>query len=84
MVGLRERLKAVSEGRAEEQPIMATRGMKIVRFAEGKVTLSMKVDKKYDNPIGTLHEGIITDLAGASMGAATISPLKEEESFTTL
>jgi uncharacterized protein (TIGR00369 family) len=84
MVGLRERPKAVSDGRAETPPIMATLGMKIVWFAEGKVTLSMKVDEKYHNPMGTLHGGIITDLAHASMGVATISTLKEQESFTTL
>jgi uncharacterized protein (TIGR00369 family) len=63
---------------------MATLGMKIVRFAEGKVTLSIKVDKKYHTPMGTLHGAIITDLAHASLGVATISTLKEEESFTTL
>jgi uncharacterized protein (TIGR00369 family) len=84
MVGLRERLKAVSEGRAEPPPIMATLGMKLVRFGEGKVTLSMKVDERYRNPMGTLHGGIITDLADASMGVATMSTLEEDETFTTL
>jgi uncharacterized protein (TIGR00369 family) len=84
MVGLKERLKAVSEGKADPPPIMATLGMKIVRFREGEVTLAMKVDKRFHNPMGTLHGGIMTDLADASMGVATMSTLKEDETFTTL
>jgi uncharacterized protein (TIGR00369 family) len=84
MVGLKERLRAVSEGRAEPPPIMATFGMKIVQFSVGEVTLTMKVDERYHNPMGTLHGGIMTDLADASMGVATMSTLAKDETFTTL
>lgn len=44
----------------------------------------MRVNERYHNPMGTLHGGIITDLADASMGMATISTLDEDETFTTL
>ena len=46
--------------------------------------MTLKVDKKFHNPMGTLHGGILTDLADACMGMATISTLGEGESFTTL
>lgn len=46
--------------------------------------MKMKVDGRFHNPMGTLHGGIITDLADACMGVATISTLGEGESFTTL
>ncbi len=36
------------------------------------------------NPMGTLHGGIICDVADAAMGTAYASTLKEGESFTTL
>ena len=63
---------------------MKTLGMKLVRFGEGEATLKMTVDRKFHNPMGTLHGGIMTDLADACMGIATISTLSEDETFTTL
>jgi uncharacterized protein (TIGR00369 family) len=58
--------------------------MKIVQLEDGKATLKMNVDGKYYNPMGTLHGGVITDLADACMGIATMSTLGEDETFTTL
>lgn len=63
---------------------MMTLGMKIVQFGDGKATLKMNVDGKFYNPMGTLHGGVMTDLADASMGIATMSTLGEDETFTTL
>jgi len=42
------------------------------------------VDKKFSNPMGTVHGGIITDLADASMGYAAMTTLENGETFTTL
>src|SRR5712692_10075336 len=69
---------------AKRPPIMVTLGMKVVRLEEGEVTLSMEVSKKFHNPMGTLHGGIMTDLADACMGLATITTLDDGETFTTL
>ena len=74
----------MSEGKAEPPPIMTTLGMKVVQLGEGDATLSMKVDKTFHNPMGTLHGGIMTDIADACMGMATMTTLKEDETFTTL
>ncbi len=84
MVGLRERLTEVSEGKADPPPIMMTLGMKVVQFGDGKATLKMNVDRRFYNPMGTLHGGIMTDLADACMGIATMSTLGDDETFTTL
>lgn len=84
MGGLKEKLKAVSEGKAEPPPIMTTLGITVVELGEGSATLAMKVDKRFHNPMGTLHGGIMTDIADACMGIATMTTLKEDESFTTL
>jgi len=65
-------------------PIAVTLGMKIVKFGGGKAALTMRVGTKYHNPMRTLHGGIMTDLADAAMGIATLSTLSEGESFTTL
>jgi uncharacterized protein (TIGR00369 family) len=82
--GLKEKLRDVSEGKADPPPIMMTLGMKVVQFGDGKATLKMNVDRKFYNPMGTLHGGVMTDLADACMGIATISTLGEDETFTTL
>ncbi len=84
MASLRERLREVSEGKADPPPIMITLGMKVLQFGDGKATLKMKVDGKFYNPMGTLHGGVMTDLADACMGIATMSTLGEDETFTTL
>jgi len=82
--GLKEKLRDVSEGKADPPPIMMTLGMKVVQFGDGKATLKMNVDRKFYNPMGTLHGGVMTDLADACMGIATMSTLGEDETFTTL
>ncbi len=83
LVSLRDKILAVKEGKADV-PIMKTLGIDVVQFGEGKAVLTMSVDKRFHNPMGTLHGGIMTDLADASMGVAMMSVLGDEESFTTL
>jgi uncharacterized protein (TIGR00369 family) len=39
---------------------------------------------QHANPMGTLHEGILCDIADAAMGMAFASTLAPEESFTTV
>jgi uncharacterized protein (TIGR00369 family) len=84
VAGLNARLKAASEGTGEVPPIMSTLGMKLIHFGEGSATLALDVDGRFYNPMGTVHGGIMTDLADASMGIATITTLAEDESFSTL
>ena len=84
MPSLKATLEAMMAGRAKPPRISLTLGMKIVKVSKGKATMTMAVGKRFHNPMGTLHGGIITDLADAAMGIATISTLKEGEVFTTL
>jgi uncharacterized protein (TIGR00369 family) len=83
-MSLRNKLKASLENQEGLPPIMKTLGMKLLEANEGKAVLSMKVDSRFHNPMGTLHGGIMTDLADASMGVALMSTLGDDESFTTL
>jgi uncharacterized protein (TIGR00369 family) len=39
---------------------------------------------QHSNPMGTLHGGVLCDLADAAMGMAWIAGLAEGESFTTI
>jgi len=72
------------DGRAKPPRISMTLGMKLVKLSEGSATMTMAVGRKFHNPMGTLHGGIMTDLADAAMGIATVSTLADDEIFTTL
>jgi uncharacterized protein (TIGR00369 family) len=74
----------MKEGNEEPPPIMKTLGMNLVQFGDGRAILNMRVDERFHNPMGTLHGGIMTDLADACMGVAMMSTLGDGESFTTL
>jgi len=83
MPSLKERLRDASQGNGEV-PIMSTLGMHLLHFGEGTAVVSIDVGQRFHNPMGTLHGGIMTDLADACMGIATITTLGDDESFSTL
>ena len=65
-------------------PIAQLVGIRAVSFDEGKAVLELDADGRHSNPMGTLHGGILCDLADLAMGAACYSNLEAGESFTTL
>lgn len=77
-------LRARLRDKSYAPPIMRTLGMKLVELEEGRVVMTLRADERFHNPMGTLHGGVMTDLADACMGVATISTLSDDESFTTL
>jgi uncharacterized protein (TIGR00369 family) len=46
--------------------------------------MEMEVEERHSNPMGTVHGGILCDLADAAMGMAYYSTLADGESFTML
>lgn len=46
--------------------------------------IELQADKRHSNPMGTLHGGVLCDIADAAMGIAYASTLEDGESFTTL
>src|SRR6478672_5031704 len=66
-------------------PVAALIGIEAVQVDEGKTVFRLQARRdKHANPMGTLHGGILCDLADAAMGMACASLLEEGESFTTL
>jgi uncharacterized protein (TIGR00369 family) len=51
---------------------------------DGTAIMQMEAGEQHSNPMGTLHGGILCDLADAAMGMAYFSQLEEGETFTTL
>lgn len=51
---------------------------------DGRAVVDFTADERHANPMGTLHGGVLCDLADAAMGIAAFSTLAAGESFTTL
>jgi uncharacterized protein (TIGR00369 family) len=50
----------------------------------GRSVVTLEAGSQHANPMGTLHGGILCDIADAAMGIAFATTLEADESFTTL
>jgi uncharacterized protein (TIGR00369 family) len=65
-------------------PVAELLGVDLVEAGGGECTMRMEAGEQHSNPMGTIHGGILCDIADAAMGMAFFSTLEEGESFTTL
>ena len=65
-------------------PVAELLGIELVRVEGGECTMKLEAEERHSNPMGTIHGGIIGDVADAAMGMAYFSQLEPGESFTTL
>lgn len=65
-------------------PIGKLLGLTLIRNGPGRAIVEFKADARYANPMGTLHGGVLCDIADAAMGAAYLTTLAEGETFTTI
>jgi uncharacterized protein (TIGR00369 family) len=78
-------LEAMIRGDAPPPPVARLIGMRLVEIGDGEARFELEADpERHANPMGTLHGGIVCDMADAAMGCAYASRLGEGESFTTL
>jgi len=71
-------------GTAPSPPVAKLVGFQVVEAEHGRAVFVLDAGPQHANPMGTLHGGILCDLADAAMGIAYASTLDEGESFTTL
>jgi uncharacterized protein (TIGR00369 family) len=65
-------------------PVAELIGIEVERAEPGETLMTLVAEERHSNPMGTLHGGILCDLADAAMGMAFWSTLEPGESFTTL
>jgi uncharacterized protein (TIGR00369 family) len=70
--------------KAKDVPIARLIGFEAKDIADGRATVLLAAGPQHANPMGTLHGGILCDIADAAMGMAFASTLTPEESFTTV
>jgi uncharacterized protein (TIGR00369 family) len=65
-------------------PIAKLFGMSILSIELGHSVIEMNAGPEHANPMGTLHGGVVCDLADLAMGTAMATSLEDDETFTTL
>lgn len=65
-------------------PIAELLGFDLVEAGAGECTMKLEAGEQHSNPMGTIHGGVLCDIADGAMGMAFFSTLEEGESFTTL
>jgi uncharacterized protein (TIGR00369 family) len=71
-------------GEREGPPVSKLIGFRMTEVEEGRVVFQLEAGPQHGSPLGTVHGGIICDVADAALGCAHASLLEEGETFTTL
>jgi uncharacterized protein (TIGR00369 family) len=79
-----ERLVAIQRGDLAPPPAAALLGMRLDEVDPGRTRFSMLADELHENPMGTMHGGIVATLVDTAMGCAVSSILPVGAGFTTL
>ena len=59
-------------------------GFEVPEAGNGRTVVTLESGPRHFNPMGTLHGGILCDIADTAMGVAFASTLAPGESFTTV
>ena len=73
-----------TRAKANDVPIARLIGFEAKDIAHGRAIVTLAAGPQHANPMGTLHGGVLCDIADAAMGIAFASTLAPGESFTTI
>ena len=79
-----DRIQKVLRGEAPVPPVATLIGFTLTAVEPGRAIVDFEATPRHANPMGTLHGGVLCDIADAAMGMAYFSTLEEGETFTTL
>lgn len=65
-------------------PVARLVGFRLEAIERGKAKIVLEAGPQHANPMGTLHGGILCDIADAAMGMAYASLIEPSDSFTTI
>lgn len=71
-------------GEAPPPPVATLIGFRLTSVQPGEAVIEFEANARHANPMGTLHGGVLCDIADAAMGTAYASTLEEGETYTTL
>ncbi len=79
-----EQLTSIKCGDAPPPPVAALLGFSLDELERGRTVFSVVADEVHENPMGTMHGGIVATLVDTAMGCAVSSTLPTNAAFTTL
>ena len=79
-----EGIKKMKTGELPGSPAAQKLGFHVTDVEEGRVVIEMEATERLHNPMGTLHGGILCDIADAAMGYAFATTLADDELFSTV
>src|ERR1700675_3581980 len=65
-------------------PVARLIGFEAKEIADGRAVVTLAAGQQHANPMGTLHAGILCDIADAAVGMAFARTLAPGESFTPI
>jgi uncharacterized protein (TIGR00369 family) len=74
----------MAQPETNDVPVARLIGFEAKEIADGHAVVTLAAGPRHANPMGTLHGGILCDIADAAMGMAFASTLAPGESFTTI
>jgi uncharacterized protein (TIGR00369 family) len=77
-------MQKMLRGDVPPPPVSTLIGFALTSLEPGKAVVEFEATKRHANPMGTLHGGVLCDIADAAMGTAYASTLEEGETYTTL
>jgi uncharacterized protein (TIGR00369 family) len=84
MATMLDAIRQVARGEAPPPPVATLIGFRLASVEPGRAVIEFKADERHANPMGTVHGGVLCDVADAAMGMAYATGLDEGETFTTL
>jgi uncharacterized protein (TIGR00369 family) len=79
-----EMMQAMARGELPAPGVATLIGFTLVSAERDKTVFRLETDERHSNPMGTLHGGILCDIADAAMGSAMGTTLGAGETYTTL
>jgi uncharacterized protein (TIGR00369 family) len=76
--------RAIVAGELDPPPVAQLIGMRMTEVEPGRIVFELDAGPQHASPLGTVHGGIMCDLADAALGCSHASLLEEGETFTTL
>jgi len=79
-----DRIQTLLRGETAPPPIATLLGFTLTSVEPGRAVIEFEAGERHASPLGTLHGGVLADIADAAMGLAYASERQDGETFTTL
>jgi uncharacterized protein (TIGR00369 family) len=84
MAKMLNQIKQMIDGEIPHPPVAQLVGFRLTSIGPGEAVIEFEAGEAHANPMGTLHGGILCDIADAAMGMALGAAIGDDESITTL